>query len=677
MRHYYLLLLSAILAIGSCSDDVDTSNLYSFKGETITSYLSQQEDCSSFYYLLTRVKLSSKSNASVSQLLSARGNYTVFVPTNEAVQAYVDSTHLTTNFDIHQISDSAAASIVCNAIIDNEMNKAYETTDFQSGALERTNLQDRYITIDYRNNPVTGKAETLVNSKSIIFKSDIETTNGFVHYVDHVVEVSLATLPALIAQTPNLQIFSKLLETTGWADSMLAYRDENYENETRRDLPPSLTGLAVRAPEHRYTGYTAFVETDSLFTNKWNIPEPITQNGILQNWEEILPAIIAKCKEAYPNATSTDLKSRENAVNQFISYHLLPERITYDRLVIHYAEMGYNFKNSNAYSINCFEYYETMSTNLRRLIKLTEGATTRGKRINRHSYYDKTDFTELNVTRPGILIQENNKEYTNSALNGFYYPIDDILIYDNDVPNVVLNERIRFDISSLLPELMTNGYRRVSQNYELYIPHSYFSTLKMSEECEYRYLPYYNATVPNYQGDEHNIKGQYDFTLKLPPVPFEGTYEIRWGAPSNSSFGMAQLYLGTDPNNLTAIGLPLDLRVPPSDPGIGWEEDTEDELHNIANDKAMRNHGYMKPPQHDGVTVSGGGPVTESMRRTTRYKVQQRLRKIIYTGTLKPTDVLYIRVKSVLENTATNFLLDIVEYAPKHIYNGSEPEDIW
>jgi hypothetical protein len=78
---------------------------------------------------------------------------------------------------------------------------------------------------------------------------------------------------------------------------------------------------------------------------------------------------------------------------------------------------------------------------------------------------------------------------------------------------------------------------------------------------------------------------------------------------------------------------------------------------------------------HDGVTT--GGVVSESLRSTTTYTPYLRLRKIIWTGTIKPTDVLYIRIKSVLENTSTQYVMDWMELVPKNVYNGAEQEDKW
>ena len=668
-------LLLAVFSFSSCQDKVDESDIFTFMGETAFSYLQNNEDYTDFAYILSRVKLSKKSESELSQLLSARGNYTVFAPTNKAIRHYLDSIYETPNFDITLISDSIADYIARNSIIDNGDNEAYQTTDFQIGALEKTNMDDRYITIEY-DTIANGKLAIIVNTRSRIVQGDIEVINGYIHGLDAVLELSRATLPSLIQQADNLHIFYELLRTTGWADSMKRVRDEDYEEnhpEWGRDLNGN---LSVRNPEHRYYGYTIFVETDSIFNEKWGIPMPVLANGILQNSAEIMEAIKQRCEAEYPDATNQDITNVDDAINRFVAYHLIPARITWDRLVFHHIELGYAYSMPDQLSINCFEYYETMGST-RRLLKITEGKTTEGKRINRHCTYNLKDYSEKEVDRPGILISNTNGSNLNNSTNGFYYPIDDILVYDEDVPGVVLNERIRWDISSLLSELITNGYRAIFDAGQHPFPKGYFERLTFTDETRCVYLPYQTgASQSNYQADEFNMRGQYDLTFRLPPVPYEGTWELRFSASSNPGFGMAQFYFGTNPKNLIAVGLPVDLRLATSSTAIGYRADTEDEDHNEQNDKDMRNRGYMKPPMHDGISRQGA-VVTEPMRNSTTYAGYLRLRKIIWTGNVKPSDVLYVRVKSVLENANACFLLDLMEWCPKSVYNGPEGEDKW
>ena len=93
-------LIFAAVACGTlftgCQDTVDQSDMYTFTGQTITSFLNDNADeYSDFAYILTRVQLSPRSSSTVADLLSARGNYTCFAPNNDAVRSYLDSIYQT------------------------------------------------------------------------------------------------------------------------------------------------------------------------------------------------------------------------------------------------------------------------------------------------------------------------------------------------------------------------------------------------------------------------------------------------------------------------------------------------------------------------------------------------------------------------------------------------------
>ncbi|MBQ7742138.1 MAG: fasciclin domain-containing protein [Bacteroidaceae bacterium] len=677
------LVAGAILLGGSCVDKVDESDMYTFKGKTVLGILESNDDYSYYVDLLGKVHFTSREESSTAaQLLSARGNYTVFAPDNAAIQAYLDSLYNTTGYPVSQISDSLATSIVKNSIIDTGDREAYFSTDFNSGVLDVTNLDDRFIAIDFQ--PTETKTRIVINSSSTITRGDNQASNGVVHGIDRVLEFTNSSLAELIKQTPNLQIFGELLRITHWQDSLTKYRDMEYEKTPHGPgiFYDGITNYHTISPEHRYFGYTAFVETDSVLALYWQLPAIRYQaNGAIENWDEVYDAVLAKCKQLYPNATSTDPTDENNALNKFIAYHLLPERIRWDQIVLHHCEMGYGYGEPSQLGVDCYEYYETMGYQERRLMKITEGAQSDGKRINRKVIYDYGENGDkLNVktvVRPGILITENNGNYIHQALNGFYYLISEPLVYDQDVPNLVLNERLRWDYSSLVPEIMTNNLRNVKSNTFIALDANYFDHIRMTEATHYKYNSYYTATVENYQGDEHNINGQYDFTIELPPVPFRGTYEFRISVAHGGHLGMAQLYIGKDPDRLHACGLPVDLRRDVSADDIGYKLDGPDWEVNRQVDKDMRLRGWMRPPQHDGIKTGYGTPPQESMRSSVSKGPYARLRYVVYTGTFDPADRLYMRVKNVLENPAASFEIDILEYCPKSIYAGEEAEDIW
>lgn len=676
IKKLILSIFSVVVAFGfyGCSDSVDDSDMFVFTGETVYSYLQKTEGYSLFTKLTEVVKTSSKTDSRISSLLSARGNYTVFAPSDKAVQTFIDSVYNTPNCSLDSVSYEMADYIVRNAIIDNGDAEAYKTSDFVLGALEKMSMDDRYIMVSF--DTINGKTRILINENSVVENPDVECSNGYIQGVNKVLSPSNAKLADLIDQAPNMKIFSQLLKITGLADSMSLVRDEDYE-ANHEIYGYGLTKTANQLnPTHRYYGFTAFVEPDSVFEAQWGVANPIFQNEDFTNWDEIYPIIKEKCQEAYPSATSEDPTSTDNAIHQFVDYHIIAARMSWEKMVIHHVEMGYAFSNPNTLTIDCNEYYETYGP-YHRLMKITEGAQTNGKRINRHCTYDTKTYDELTVDREGINIESDNGKYTISALNGFYYPIDEILIYDDGVPNVVLNDRLRWDFASLFYEGITNGLRRIKDADQHPIPSGYFERMTFTSDSWCVYLPYYGAySQSNYQADEFNVRGQYDLTFRLPPVPYEGTWQFRICAPSNTGFGMAQFYVGTDRNNLPAVGLPVDLRLSLSNPNIGWAEDDEDEEVTRAIDKNMLNHGYMKPPRHDGISRNGA-PVIESMRNSTTYRNYLRVRKIIWTGNAKPDEPMYVRIKSVLDNAYACFLLEYMEWVPKNVYNGNTEEDQW
>lgn len=661
---------ASMFTLNSCTENIDDSDLYTFTGETMVDHFENDpENFSDYLTILGKVHPSKRSESTMLELLSARGNYTCFAPTNDAIKQYLDSLLLlnqVTSTDVNQIPDSIAESIVFNSIIENENEEAYSTTDFVEGALSRTNMNDRYINISYGND-ADGTSVIFVNVDSRIIVKDIEVTNGYIHAIDKVLSPSTATVGDLVMNTPNTSFFGRLLDITGWDDQLMDYRDEAYEDfeKAGEDVTETVNGKpwTGRYPEHRYFGYTVFVETDSVF-------EEVLGKGnltveALKNW--------LQTNGYYPDANyDDDYTSEDNVINQFVSYHLLPERLTWNRMVIFSNEKGfYNgaINDGTQFQTNVWEYYETMGKH-RRTLKIT--GIKDGKRINRYSTMNLTTYREQSVEIPGVEINSTNGQYDNNAMNGYYYTINSLLLWGPDVYNKVLNERMRYDICALLPEIMTNNVR-FNKTASWFFKSDYFDVVpSMSEETVFQYLPNTNNTGDagqwtNYQTDEFNIKGVFDFTMKLPPVPYTGTYEIRYGVSANGNRGMAQIYLGTNPNNLPPEGIPLDLRVGGGSSSVGWVSDTnlgsDEEIDE--KDKAMRNLGYMKGPKYfyPASGISG--------RDCTNC-----LRRIIYTGQLEAGETYYIRFKSVLQSSA-EFFLDYIEIVPKSIYNGEIAEDKW
>lgn len=675
VRHFavlcsFLAITACMFVNVSCSDKVDDSNLYVFSGSTITDLIKDNPDLSYYYELLKKSRSGNK-GSTMDHLLEARGNYTVFVPTNDAVQHFLDSIYETTNYNLADVPDSMAQQIVFNSIIDTDFQEGYRTTDFREGAFDYKTMADRFATVSFSAGDSTGRPRIFINAFSEIISSDNEAGNGWMHVVNRVVMPYSSALPDLIAGQDNLQIFGRLLFLTSWRDSMADYRDEEYEALSKPEMgqAPSYLGYY---PQHRYFGYTAFVETDSLLCDRWGITIK-RENGNIVNWSEIMEKVEQACKAYYPHATSNDLTSPDNAINQFVGYHLVRGAMSYNKLVIHYNETGYSLSTPDRFGINKMQYYETMGKD-NRILKIMEGAHTEGKRINRYvSEYDWDTYEEITVPRKGILISPNNGTRDIQALNGFYYVIDDVLVYDDDVPGKVLNERMRWDVLSFQPELFTNGLRALpNQNY-YYIPRGYLEDVTFTDDTYLTILMVY-AAVGNraYEQDEPFFEGQYDVTYRMPLVPNDGTYELRIAVGNGSNCGMMQTYFGTNKNNLSAVGLPLDMRYVETTDWIQYFLDTEDRQENARLERNMRNHNVMKGSNCYGDFSYG---VTEG-GRNSGFGLH-KLRHIVYRGPVRANTRYYLRFKNVLNNPTAHLDIDYIEWVPKSVYDGVEPEDYY
>ena len=95
------------------------------------------------------------------------------------------------------------------------MEEAYHSTRFIEGAFTKTNMKDRYISINFGNDP-QGKSTIYVNNDSKVLTKDIEVTNGYIHTIDRVISPSTSTISDLVIGTDNLSIFASFLKATCW-----------------------------------------------------------------------------------------------------------------------------------------------------------------------------------------------------------------------------------------------------------------------------------------------------------------------------------------------------------------------------------------------------------------------------------------------------------------------------
>lgn len=685
-----LLLLAVAVTVTGCKESISDEDYAIADGQTIYEYLSSSEDFTLITALYERVHLGRTEEGSpLSSVLSARGNYTVFAPTDSAVHVYLDSIGVAS---IDELSDDDAELIAKSCIIDNGDADAYESADFPTeGSFAESNMNDRILTcaMDTIDNDIV----YVINGSSPVVNADNDLTNGIVHVVSVVVSPSSDNVGERIIAADNMKIMGYLLTQTHWTDSLTKYIDQDYEEQYYEEVTDyrlaSETSTVIYQNTSRYYGYTGLIETDDVYANEWGINLVTDEDGEVTNWKEVMDIITQKCQEVYGTEDANDLTSADNAINRFVAYHFLYGSMAYDRFVHHCNEYDYKYGSNildpqtSSYPVNVWDYYTTMGQH-RGLIKITqvgdegfEADLEHTIYINRISTYNDTrtgDYRETGVKEAGIVISASNGDNDNNALNGFYYPIDHILMYTDEVRENLAGERMRIDVVTMHPEIASNNNRGCT-NYRLF-PNGYFSNIlnETTSTVIIYLMDQGGGSWNDYQGDEFLVCGLYDFTMRIPPVPVTGTYELRMGVGMNAMRGMCQIYFGDDPLRMTPVGLPYDMRqsVSASNAEIPWEEDTGDEITDAENDKDLRNHGYLKGPQY--YTITNGQANTPVRARGGSVAC---IRRIITQATLEADKEYYLRFKSVLRKTDSQFFMDYFELVPSAIYNGVQEEDIW
>ena len=670
--------LPGMMGLASCSEDIDESNLYTFTGETIEDYLANRPDqFSSFNYILQR--------AGLDKLMSGYGTYTCFAPTNEAVTEYIDSLYndqenkelphngMTEN-SLEGLTDSLCNDIAKFHIAATEVM----AINMESGMTINTMLgRDINTNID----SITGS--TIINAYSHITSMDNELENGVLHEIDHVIRRSNLLVAGEMEKHPDLfTLFSQALKLTGLADSL---------TKKERKLTPPANNYKFYTPEKAILGYTIFAETDDVLAenNINNIEDLISHaNDVYGN----CAAEGSGWYDYYRNngitvSTGTDYQSPYNCLNMWVRYHIISQRVPYDKMVIDWNQVT---------KVPLYEYYETMLPMT--LVKVIRSAKAGAGKLFLNRYEANSTLTDQVAElgsdaihqvvdgHSGIEIAKDNIQ----ALNGYLHPIKGMLEYESWVPKGVLNERIRFDVTAMTKELGSANLRgalgaeinalngsktgtdgNLGGDYvRIPIDFSENMIIYNGESTRLYYLAGRENNWNNYQGDEYNSKGNVDLAFRLPPVP-DGTYELRVGVSLNGNRGMYQFYLGEGTNNRTqmeALDIPLDERTAiinnadgSPDPTTGWTLYTAMEDLGVETDNNMHNLGWMRGPLY--YTVGKG---TSTVARSTTGSI----RRIVTRREFKQ-GTYWFRIKSALDDDSRQMYFDYMELVPVNVYNNT------
>ena len=737
-----VLAIAATVTLGmgiSCTDlwsEQHPGTYYTSTGETIADYLSGKVkyhgDYSYFIAILEKADLWGQ--------MRTYGTYTCFAPSDTSIQSYIDTRRKEAKNDsIKAIFQSIETVLenkdLCDTIARTHIfNNTMFATDLSgNGVLEHPNMLDRFITYySYADSNVLVKDDNgnvikahdgsdsttirlkyLINMQASLIHADDTVENGVVHQIDKVIRPSNQFLPGLIKDNPNLTIFYDALVNTRLIWEMEdVYYDKNYPKIdyewTEQALRDNYAGIhynetafekgtnadRIAYPEKREFKFTMFVMPDTALA-EYN-DEYTAAAGL--NGIHSYADLREYAKQAYPDDAEKPDSVPGSSIYKLIAYHILPCWLSYDQFNTSQIELRQRHLKFQEHDME--DFFETMLPHS--IMRISTPYPTNDKPLG--IYINRRGTQKTGLIAEGTRIAESASEYnlpdklTNICINGGYHYINKLLVYDEFTRTTALKCRMRIMCCTLSPDFINSGGRgrlnkkgdnvdKMSMAYKL----GFCKNFEWVENQTRFFVRYRDASFGTYNGDELTVRGSYDLAFRLPPVPADGTYEVRiWNnslaGSDNNDRGVVQFY--THHYNPTVDdglfwrewdwkpqGIPIDLRIGGDDGRIGMVPDNDDRYSDLTatqkeqaiylNDRAMRVRGYLKAP--DSYTKSASTSYSGDEIRTDNACY----RKIMCTEYLKADNDYWVRMRQVYEDDGV-FPFSFIEIVPKDIYEGNE-----
>ena len=682
-----LMAAAALVAptLTGCSDEPDGDNFFTFTGEMASDYLRNRSEFSDFTEIVNRAN----QQGSIMDMLSSYGHYTCFVPTNEAVQTYLRERGLTS---ISQLSDDDCDTLARTHLV----NNMYSTIDMNTDMLPTANLNGRYL----------GTADTIdANGRSVIILEglaridfdlkDDTVENGIMQPIDRVIEKSNSSIADLLRNDDRVSLFFQALRATGIEEELTAMvKDDSYDPQAypKYYYTSDFWKEVAWVPDTKKYGYTVFVEPDTVYQRKFRelgITTDGSQEGNLRALYQLAchyydhPNVFGD-DVSKPGHAFENLSDSVNPLKRFVQYHILNRKVsgTADLTPLIHKKMNEAFGVETTLA-NPVDWYHTLLPHT--MIKIEQLTVVQylGKGVRYERYVNRRYDDQFQYE--GALIDKKvESEYVHDGINGHFFYVDDIVAFSDDVKNKVQNMRIRMDFSTIFPEVMTNDMR-LKGNYDqdddsgtpddatvpkngrnFYFPEGYLDGVSFSNCHLVLRRPHQNFW--SWQGDEWNIFGEYDFTFRLPPVPYSGDWQIRLGFCGLKTRGVAQIYFDGIPQ-----GIPLDMtqylneeafigsRFVNDETAKNYDDMTDEEK--AKEQKVLKNLGAYR-----------AGRSTYHTNGSTKYYFIgnfRTFRRVLCQVHIDANKDHYLRFRVASDSKQGNdneFMLDYLELVPKTVY---------
>lgn len=270
-----LSLLVAALSFFSCEEKTLEAGFKDQEQMTIYDYMmAHSDEYSSFMSILKK--------GGIDKTLSAYNpngvGYTLFLPTNEAVDAFIAESNTYTSLG-DLLNDQNYVNELCRYHV---VNMGINSNDFPFGALPDFTLSGDYLTVSFVIETDTSYYK--INNQAPVTKTNIELSNGYIHTIGIMLSPVTYTTYGWLAAHPGYSVFKNAVDATGMKD---------------------LLDLNTKAEGNELRPFTLLLEADTVFAKQ----------GIHSFAE--LAARISPGNSDYTNAT--------NPLRNFVAYHMLTE----------------------------------------------------------------------------------------------------------------------------------------------------------------------------------------------------------------------------------------------------------------------------------------------------------------------------------------------------------------
>ena len=305
--------LLALFCFVACDDPYDGDTFTVYDMQPASTYLSAREDCSEWVSIMKYADLYNAVN-------QATQSFTVFAPTNEAVQRFLQREGVSS---IEELGEEYANNLVKFHLLADTLNQQ----DFISvdGALPIKTVSEDELTLSYGDDAAAGGLQSLyLNGEAHVAELANRVSNGFVYILDDVMTPLTESVYERICEPERpFALFREAVEATGLDERInVIYKDTVDANGRPITQKQNFTLLAVSDAVYQQAGINSLQD-------------------------------LASKLEAGADYTNPD-----NALYQYVAYHILPGAYNLSKLK--------SFDTSDATSKN----WETLTSE--GLVKVSE-----------------------------------------------------------------------------------------------------------------------------------------------------------------------------------------------------------------------------------------------------------------------------------------------------------------